>query len=363
MKIEDKIFDRNVLLSKYFKKIELCTVSDFLSLNHIFERLDKILEDKYIISYRDKLILKEEFLSFNQRELEFLENYLYSFLMKIQPTFPYESIDTLDVDEIIKNIRNYKYEVKNNCFHNNISSIGTLYLKHHFTNFYDCFNKNNTSPVESWRNKKQMRAVIRYRIGLNYTRETFDFSLHQMVRGLSAYRKMVSFFKPVVAAQIYKYFLKDIKNPIVIDPCAGFGGRLLGFKSIYPEGKYIGIEPNKETYKNLVELSKNFTNIELHNCKLEDYKGSKDCDISFTSIPYFDWENYNNDFFYKDLDEWNNTFIESLLTFKNLIVNLPIELQEKINIKHTELYYLLNNTSHFNKNKVDLKGEYILKCF
>jgi hypothetical protein len=148
-----------------------------------------------------------------------------------------------------------------------------------------------------------MRRIIKYRIGINDSGEVFDFTYHQLIKGLSAARYTISFFKPVLAAAIYKEFIGDNNTPVVIDPCAGFGGRLLGFKSIYPNGKYIGIEPNKETYDELVKLSENFSNIELHNCEIEDYTGSKNCDLTFTSIPYFDLEDYSNDIYYSSFNE------------------------------------------------------------
>jgi hypothetical protein len=342
------------------KKLNFTIENLYPELKDIFEVIKKIKKEN--VDYRTVIVKKEILLSLRKSDLNFLVNYFYKFLITIQPTFPFEQ-PNIRLDDIIQKINSYKYkDIVDNNFYNNISSEGVLYLKQCFSNFYSCSNKNTLSPVECWKGEKQMKNVIRYRIGLNKNRETFNFSLHQMVRGLSAYRKMVSFFKPIVAAQIYKYFLKDKKIPTVIDPCAGFGGRLLGFKSLYPEGKYIGIEPNKETYSNLVKLSKGFTNVELHNCKLEDYKGSKRCDLTFTSIPYYDLEDYKNSFSYVSLEQWKDTFVFSLTTFENLIVNLPVELQQKININYKEIFYLINNSSHFNKVN-NLKIEHILKCF
>ena len=134
----------------------------------------------------------------------------------------------------------------------------------------------------------------------------------------------------------------------------------MGFKSIYPEGTYIGLEPSKSTYNNLIKLSQNFSNVNLFNCKLEDYTGNKDCDLTFTSIPYYDLEEYNNDFRYESLEQWRDTFIDSLLTYKNLLINLPIDLQSQLSLSYKEEYYLENLTSHFNQTE-KTKNETILK--
>ena len=70
-----------------------------------------------------------------------------------------------------------------------------------------------------------MQEVIDYRIGLNNSDDIFDFSLHQLIRGLSARRITTSFFKPLLAASIYKHFIgNEVLNPVVFDPCCGFGG-------------------------------------------------------------------------------------------------------------------------------------------
>ena len=111
-----------------------------------------------------------------------------------------------------------------------------------------------------------MRKIISYRVGLNDNGEIFDFSIKNIIKGFSANRINVSFFKPMVAANIYKHYLGDKSNPVVFDPCFGFGGRLLGFKSIYPNGKYIGVDYDVNGYNNIQKLSDQFENVELFNC-------------------------------------------------------------------------------------------------
>jgi hypothetical protein len=305
------------------------------------------------ISHNQVIISKKYFENYIQkRGKDKLQKYiplLLKFIRTFQPKFPYPPGEEC-LDDIINKIKHYDFSKiqNNNIFRNNCSWVGLNYLKSHHKSYWKSSYKNNKSPVEAWNDDKLMKNIIKYRIGINNSNEIFDFTYHQLIRGLSAMRFTISFFKPIVAAAIYKNFLGDKINPTVIDPCAGFGGRMLGFKSIYPNGKYIGIESNKETYDELIQLSKSFNNIELHNCKLEDYTGTKECDLTFTSIPYFDTEIYSNNIKYKSFDDWVSTFIKSLQTFSNKQICMSRDISDQLGFDYK--YKISNNTSHFDKD-------------
>lgn len=319
----------------------------------------------YEINYTQKVIDRNYFEKFKKYKGDAkLSKYvplLLKFIRTFHSEFPY-LLQRENLTDTIQKISKYDlsriYDSKSKTFRNNISSLGVNYLKSNFESYWHSSFRDNKTPVDAWNDDEIMKKVVKYRIGLNNSNEVFDFSLHQLIRGLSARRYTISFFKPLLAAAIYKHFLGDIKNPIVIDPCAGFGGRMLGFKSVYPNGEYIGIEPNIDTYNELVKLSKNFSSIQLHNCKLEDYVGNKDCDLTFTSIPYFDKETYSKNVKYNNFKHWKSTFIENLMSYNNLIINLPKDLEELFT-NYTEKYFIQNNTSHFNRNQ-NIKNELLI---
>ena len=293
----------------------------------------------------------------SKNKLEKYINLLLKFIRTFRSEFPYPQ-QSEDINIIIDKIKKYDLTriIKDNIFRNNCSLMGVSYLKAHHKSYWNSNYKNKKTPVEAWLDDDIMRRIIKYRIGINDSGEVFDFTYHQLIKGLSAARYTISFFKPVLAAAIYKEFIGDNNTPVVIDPCAGFGGRLLGFKSIYPNGKYIGIEPNKETYDELVKLSENFSNIELHNCKIEDYTGPKDCDLTFTSIPYFNLEEYSNNTYYNSFDEWEHTFVRALQSFNNKKICMSKEIADKLNFKYD--YEISSNTSHFDQ-KTKVKYEVI----
>ena len=355
------------LISKSIYKLYKIHISNLPKNINLKEIISNSYIPDYSITYKQKIMNKEYFKKYidkkGKNKLKKYISLLLKFIREFQPDFPIIPTNE-NIDNIIKKIQNYdlsKILINNNTiFRNNCSNVGVNYLKSHHKSYWNSSYKGKLTPVEAWRDDKIMKKIIEYRIGINNSNEIFDFSLHQLIRGLSARRYTISFFKPLVASAIYKYFLGNIISPVVIDPCAGFGGRMIGFKAIYPKGTYIGIEPNIETYNELVKLSKNFTNIKLYNCKLEDYTDSKKCDLTFTSIPYFDLETYSNSIKYKNINNWQNTFIEELKTsYNNLIINLPIELEYLFSDFNYNKYFLQNNTSHFDKNK-NKKSELIL---
>lgn len=327
----------------------------------------------YSLSYKQKIVNKKYFKKYieshGREELKKYSKCFLKFIRTFRPTLPYPDLEE-NLQEVIKKIQNVDisrvYNFKTKEFSNNISTVGHNYLKHHFHSYWNSKFNGNPSPAEAWLNDKIMQEIIDYRIGLNNSDEIFDFSLHQLVRGLSARRITVSFFKPLLAFSIYKTVLGDKNDPIVFDPCCGFGGRLLGFKSAYPNGKYIGCEPNVETYNELMKLIKDggWENaVELYNCKLEDYNHKQNYDLIFTSIPYFDSEIYSNNIQYNSFEEWKFTFINSIENCKNCglcLINTTKELSDRLDWNNID-FYILSNRSHFDDKTLGLKKEVIIK--
>lgn len=189
------------------------------------------------INYKQKIINKEYFkICLDKKGKNYLKSYswlLLKFLRTFQLTFPYPNLEE-NLEEIINKINKADltkaYNPLSKEFSNNISVVGHNYLKYFFHSYWKSKFNGNKSPEETWLDDKIMKEVIEYRIGCNDSNEIFNFSLHQMVRGLSARRITISFFKPLLSAVIYFKFLGNKENPVVLDPCCGFGGRLIGIQ-------------------------------------------------------------------------------------------------------------------------------------
>lgn len=325
----------------------------------------------FTLRYND-IIVKKEYLQklIDKNGKDYLLKYLNIFLKFIR-TFqkeiplPEKDIELSDLMSKIANYKNYDkiFNKETKVFNNNAYSLGNIYLKSIFKSYWNSAYKNNKTPAQIWQDDNLMKNVIKYRIGINNSGEIYDFSLRNLIKGISAVRGTISFFKPLVAASIYKEFIGEKMRPRVFDPCCGFGGRLLGFKSIYPNGIYIGCEPNIDTYNELLELSKDMNDVTIYNCKVEDLElDDYNFDLSFTSIPYFDLETYSNEMKYENIDEWKDTFIKSLYKFGNLLLNMPKDL-EYLFSDVKDKYYLKNSVSkHLNKNDEE-KVELILKFY
>lgn len=106
----------------------------------------------------------------------------------------------------------------------------------------------------------------------------------------------VNEFPPHIARDIYC----EYRARRILDPCAGWGGRMIGAASI--GAFYHGFEPSARTFDGLCRLGeflKSFeTGFEFQIEKLPfedaDLEGSR-YDIAFTSPPYFDTERYSSE--------------------------------------------------------------------
>ena len=133
----------------------------------------------------------------------------------------------------------------------------------------------------------------------------------------------VNEFPPFVARTIYEsYGPKD--NRVILDPCAGWGGRMIGAASLL-NTTYIGYEPCTQTFDGLCklgtwlkELQPTF-NFKIYNMPYEDSTDTQKFDIALTSPPYYDTEHYSDEETnslnrYKSFDDWIIGFYTPLIT-------------------------------------------------
>jgi hypothetical protein len=144
--------------------------------------------------------------------------------------------------------------------------------------------------------------------------------------------QVASNFRPGFAMHLYRRFCDAGAN--VLDPCAGYGGRLVGWLAALMGGTYTGIDPNDRTQvgnrdmvsalvSNEHEVQADVT---LLTIPFEDYCESSEfidhwheqIDFVFTSPPYFSKEHYSDDDTqswrrYSTIEAWVAGFLQVML--------------------------------------------------
>lgn len=188
--------------------------------------------------------------------------------------------------------------------------VGMKLCEHFMPNFYDIKVK-NTSLTAMWTDTALLERVIRWNRGgtpkKNGTGTTWGHStplISEYKRGcfMTSGLPIPTMFRAHHAKNIVSSFTGNR----VLDPCMGWGGRMLGTVSAGKE--YIGFEPNLETYLNLVKIV-NFLGIQKHVRLINDMAENMHkydfglVDIILTSPPYFNYEVYCN-----NADQCENKF-------------------------------------------------------
>lgn len=168
--------------------------------------------------------------------------------------------------------------------------IGMKLCEHFFPNFYDIENKKGDSFKSLWKSNK-LEKVLRW----NRKSHTTPY-LSELKRGIYFNYGLAksTMFRP----QLAKMVVTNLNVKRVLDPCAGWGGRLLG--TVAAGADYVAFEPNTKTYEGLMKLIKfldidnkvriiNDSALNMESYNLGEF------DMVLTSPPYFDLEVYSHE--------------------------------------------------------------------
>lgn len=210
--------------------------------------------------------------------------------------FPYFELNTDKIRKETLTVFNQdssKLELENNVLQQSMHGLNTCNTFH--PEMYDVRCNNSKSPMDIFLDDDLFRKALTKRIKYN------DRNLNSSCvrRTLTAFGgQAVSNFRPSIAKWVYQKFAP--KDAIVLDPCMGYGGRLMGAYCSHIQ-KYVGIDPNAYSYVGnatlysyLHKLSPEVSSleIELHNVPFEEFTTDTKFDLVFTSPPYFDTEKY-----------------------------------------------------------------------
>jgi 16S rRNA G966 N2-methylase RsmD len=168
--------------------------------------------------------------------------------------------------------------------------IGMKLCEHFFPNFYDIQNKKGDSFKSLWK-AENLGKVLRW----NRKSHSTPY-LSELKRGIYFNYGLPksTMYRP----QMAKMVVANLGAKRVLDPCAGWGGRMLG--SVAAGAEYVAFEPNTQTYNGLMQLVEFLgigDGVRIINesaLEMEKYDIGK-FDVVLTSPPYFDLEVYTDE--------------------------------------------------------------------
>jgi 16S rRNA G966 N2-methylase RsmD len=173
---------------------------------------------------------------------------------------------------------------------NSTSRLGMKLSEHFCPNFYDIESASGTSYKSLW-TAENLKKILRW----NRKSHSTPY-LSEIKRGIYFCCGLTknTMYRP----QMMKLACIKYKPKYVLDPCAGWGGRMLGTVSYGAD--YIAFEPNTTTYNNLMKIV-DFLGINNKVTLICDdarnmlkYNLPK-VDMVLTSPPYFDLEVYTHE--------------------------------------------------------------------
>lgn len=205
-------------------------------------------------------------------------------------------------DELIEDWKKLQKYINNDFGTAAQTRPGMKLCEHFFPNFFDIKNSKGVGFKDYWTPEK-LQKVIKW----NRSSHSTPY-LSEMRRGVIFCNGLTknTMYRPHLAKMINMYY----KSKNTIDPCCGWGGRLLG--TVSAGANYTGYEPNSETYQHLLELC-DFLNInnkvKLYNIGAEKAELLENYDLSITSPPYYNLEIYSDESTqcenqYNTYDEW-----------------------------------------------------------
>jgi len=230
--------------------------------------------------------------------------------------FPYYSTD--------KDVKDKEYQKFWSYDFTRIISGDTLRLTQHagpllwsyFPHSFEIKSYGRRTPYQVFQDDELLSTAIDKAI--RFGNKMSDSRIRGMLRMVNSARA-VGNFRPTAAAAIYN--LNVNPGETVYDPCAGFGGRLLGAARV--GANYIGVEPSTKTYIGLKQIAEDYCpDIEtefLQECAEEYCPAEESIDFVLSRPPYFNREEYSQEktqsyLKFPDKDEWLQGFLARMMS-------------------------------------------------
>lgn len=192
------------------------------------------------------------------------------------------------------------------------SLYGLPLCRPYFPNRFKARYKDRDSAFESWRDRDKLERAVKYQL-----RFGDPVTPRRVRRALQMNVRTPTLFKPVQAKFICEEYGRE--EGLYWDPCAGYGGRLLG--SVSTGMNYIATEVDPKTVEGDRKLAKDLgieDKVEIYRESAEEFNPSVPLDLVFTSPPYWNCEKYSNhdDQSYKKystFNHWSEGFLKPVI--------------------------------------------------
>lgn len=291
--------------------------------------------------------------------------------------FPFYEINDDKLYKDLRNVKNStidKIEVEDDELQQNMA--GLYFINTFHPEMWDVPCRKAKTPMEVFNDRQTLYNAILKRIKLNSTSPLTPFQIRKSLKVFSG-AQSVSNFRPTIAKYIYEKYGKE--NAKILDPCAGYGGRLMGAFLANNVAKYTSVDPNKVTVKNNEKLLEYLYKIEngmfenhiekdinFYDVPFEDWVPDDTYDVIFTSPPYFNIERYSDEdtqswVRYQTIESWLDNFIGKLIEISAscladdgyFIIN--IDGGDKIKdgfLERAEKYFTLSEIKHMRLSKM-----------
>ena len=192
-----------------------------------------------------------------------------------------------------------------------VSYGGSKLCQRFFQHRWDARYRKNPSAREAWYDPKYLMRAIQFQVGVG------DPVVPKRVfRAVQAVVRAPTNFRPCFAKALVEALCPE--GGLVLDPCAGYGGRAVG--TLAAGRQYVGVDPHPqagEAFMGLQTVTGCFT---FHNEAFEDVDlGELKADLVLTSPPYFSVERYSDDTTqswvrYGSWGAWVQGFLRPLVT-------------------------------------------------
>lgn len=261
-------------------------------------------------------INKKVWKEFNEEELQDYINKVYNHYRKSGfPYFELTESKILQIFEKMKLLDTSTLELEDNCIKQIM--IGLNVVNYYMPHIFETRSGKFKTPLECFTDDEMLLKAIRKRIQMGDNMS--DAGMRKALSWTHGTHR-VSNFRPSVAKFIYDKYAGE---GTILDFSSGFGGRLFGALSSNVVKKYIGTDPNTKTYNRLLKMEKDLSlyhdkYVKIHNKPIEDLNFGMEFDLSFSSPPYFDTEQYSHEdtqsfIRYKTKEEWRDGFLRKLI--------------------------------------------------